>query len=190
MQWRMVRRRCPSRSITAVGDIDQTESPHRGERWEDRLAGVLGDRWARSELTHCYRTPREVMEIASAALAVHGGPSAPLTAVRSATVDPWQIVVEAARLGEVVAQAVAGMAERWPGGTVGVIAPPKLVASIVPGLPEGVWAGTATESKGLEWDAAVVVDPAGIAAGPRGANQLYVALSRCTQELGRIHLVE
>jgi DNA helicase IV len=47
---------------------------------------------------------------------------------------------------------------------------------------------TATEAKGLEWDAALVVDPDGIAAEPRGGNGLYVALTRCTQELGQVVL--
>ncbi|MEV6704882.1 ATP-binding domain-containing protein [Micromonospora wenchangensis] len=47
---------------------------------------------------------------------------------------------------------------------------------------------TAVQAKGLEWDAALLVDPQGIAAGPRGWNGLYVALTRCTQELGQLVL--
>lgn len=46
----------------------------------------------------------------------------------------------------------------------------------------------ATQAKGLEWDAALVVDPEGIVAEPRGWNGLYVALARCTQELGRVEI--
>lgn len=46
----------------------------------------------------------------------------------------------------------------------------------------------ATQAKGLEWDAALVVDPDGIVAEPRGWNGLYVALTRCTQELGRVEI--
>ena len=45
-----------------------------------------------------------------------------------------------------------------------------------------------TDAKGLEFDAVVVVDPAGILAeSPRGASDLYVALTRATQRLGVVH---
>ncbi|MET8251184.1 ATP-binding domain-containing protein [Micromonospora sp. NPDC005197] len=49
---------------------------------------------------------------------------------------------------------------------------------------------TATQSKGLEWDATLLIDPQGIAAEPRGWNGLYVALTRCTQELGQLILTQ
>jgi DNA helicase IV len=44
------------------------------------------------------------------------------------------------------------------------------------------------ETKGLEFDAVLVVDPQRILAnGPRGAAELYVALTRATQRLGVLH---
>ena len=47
---------------------------------------------------------------------------------------------------------------------------------------------TVGEAKGLEFDAVVVVDPAAmLAAGPHGANDLYVALTRTTNRLGVVH---
>ena len=36
--------------------------------------------------------------------------------------------------------------------------------------------------------ATLLVDPDGLAAEPRGWNGLYVALTRCTQELGRVEI--
>jgi DNA helicase IV len=51
-------------------------------------------------------------------------------------------------------------------------------------------AGTVTpaQTKGLEYDAVLVVDPETILAdGPRGAAELYVALTRATQRLGVLH---
>ncbi|QHC00530.1 ATP-binding domain-containing protein [Epidermidibacterium keratini] len=42
---------------------------------------------------------------------------------------------------------------------------------------------SASGAKGLEFDAVVLVEPALVAAGPRGWNTLYVALTRCTQQL-------
>ena len=45
-----------------------------------------------------------------------------------------------------------------------------------------------TDAKGLEFDSVLVVDPAGILAeSPRGASDLYVALTRATQRLGVVH---
>jgi DNA helicase IV len=43
-------------------------------------------------------------------------------------------------------------------------------------------------AKGLEFDAVVVVEPAAVLAeSPRGANDLYVALTRATQRLTVVH---
>ena len=54
-----------------------------------------------------------------------------------------------------------------------------------PGVPGTV---AASETKGLEFDAVLVVEPERIlAAGPRGAAELYVALTRATQRLGVLH---
>ncbi|WP_433797335.1 hypothetical protein [Actinoplanes sp. CA-252034] len=182
MQWRMVLRRCPSRSITAVGDIDQAEAPHRHTSWAQAVGAVLGDRWTAARLSVCYRTPREVMGLTGPVLARAGSHNEPPTAVRSSGAEPWRLTVTEADLLSTVQRAVTGLAQRW---TVGVVAPATRIAALrtvvgdVPVL-------TATQAKGLEWDATLVVDPDGIAAGPRGWNGLYVALTRCTQELGQV----
>jgi DNA helicase IV len=43
-------------------------------------------------------------------------------------------------------------------------------------------------AKGLEFDAVVLVEPAEVLAeSPRGANDLYVALTRATQRLTVVH---
>lgn len=183
MQWQMVLRRCPTRSITAVGDIDQAEASHRHTSWAQAVQSSFGDRWSAAELTICYRTPREVMELTTPVLRKAGSHNAPPRAVRSSGVIPWQRMVDAAELTDAVGQAVKELQERWAGGTVGVVAPvsrvPGLLSLQVPVL-------SATQAKGLEWDATLVVDPDGIAAEPRGWNGLYVALTRCTQELGQL----
>jgi superfamily I DNA/RNA helicase len=49
----------------------------------------------------------------------------------------------------------------------------------------------ASLTKGLEFDAVLVVVPERIIAdGPRGAAELYVALTRATQRLGVLHHAE
>jgi DNA helicase IV len=60
-----------------------------------------------------------------------------------------------------------------------------LGAEADPDLTEPVVVLTVRQAKGLEFDSVLVVDPAGILAeSPRGANDLYVALTRSTRRLG------
>ncbi|MFG1918315.1 HelD family protein [Micromonospora sp. NPDC048898] len=187
MQWQMVVRRCPSRSITAVGDIDQAEAAHRHRSWADAVRAVFGDRWTAAELTICYRTPREVMDLTGPVLRRAGSHNAPPRAVRSSGIAPWELTTTPAELAGAAAQAVRQLRRRWRGGTVGVIAPADRAAGLLAVLSD-VPVLTAAQAKGLEWDATLLVDPQGIAAEPRGWNGLYVALTRCTQELGQLIL--
>ena len=76
-------------------------------------------------------------------------------------------------------------------GTVGVVAPPSLVAEVngvldeaVDGRDERVLVVTALQAKGLEYDGVLVVDPDTIVAESAGGlRSLYVALTRHTQRL-------
>jgi superfamily I DNA/RNA helicase len=62
-------------------------------------------------------------------------------------------------------------------GTSVVIGPPGVPGTVTP-----------SETKGLEFDAVLVVAPERILAdGPRGAAELYVALTRATQRLGVLY---
>ncbi|MFG1840463.1 HelD family protein [Micromonospora sp. NPDC049175] len=187
MQWQMVVRRCPSRSITAVGDIDQAEAAHRHSSWAQAVQAVFGDRWTAAELTICYRTPREVMDLTGPVLTRAGSHNAPPRAVRSSGIAPWELTTTPAELAGAAAQAVRQLRQRWRGGTVGVVAPADRITELLAVLSD-VPVLTAAQAKGLEWDATLLVDPQGIAAEPRGWNGLYVALTRCTQELGQVIL--
>ncbi|MET8310716.1 UvrD-helicase domain-containing protein [Micromonospora sp. NPDC005173] len=189
MQWHMVLRRCPSRSITAVGDIDQAEAAHRHTSWAQAVQAVFGDRWTAAELTICYRTPREVMDLTEPVLTKAGSHNTPPRAVRSSGIAPWELTITSAELADAAAQAARRLQQRWHGGTVGVIAPADRIAELLAVLSD-VPVLTATQSKGLEWDATLLIDPQGIAAEPRGWNGLYVALTRCTQELGQLILTQ
>ncbi|MFI7282550.1 HelD family protein [Micromonospora chersina] len=187
MQWHMVLRRCPSRSITAVGDIDQAEAAHRHASWAQAVQAAFGDRWTAAELTMCYRTPREVMDLTAPVLRKAGSHNTAPRAVRSSTIAPWELTITPAELTDAAVQAVRQLQQRWHGGTVGVIAPTDRIAGLLAVLSD-VPVLTATQSKGLEWDATLLIDPQGIAAEPRGWNRVYVALTRCTQELGQLIL--
>ncbi|WP_325049383.1 HelD family protein [Saccharopolyspora rhizosphaerae] len=87
MQWRMLMRRCPSRSMTVVGDLAQTGSAAGARSWEQVLAPHVADRWRLAELTVNYRTPSEVMAATADLLAGTG--LRPPRSVRSSGDEPW-----------------------------------------------------------------------------------------------------
>jgi DNA helicase IV len=69
MAWRLVMRRCPTRSMTIVGDIAQTGDRAGAISWEDALGPFVARRFRLEELTVNYRTPAEIAEVADDVLA-------------------------------------------------------------------------------------------------------------------------
>lgn len=101
------------------------------------------------------------------------------------------VLVPAARVEELGRPIAAAHAED-PGRPVAAVHParrPRPGAARDPDvLAAPVVVLTVAQAKGLEFDSVVVVDPAGILAeSPRGASDLYVALTRATQRLGVVH---
>lgn len=205
MAWRLLLRRCPARSMTLVGDVTQVGSAAGASSWAEALAPHVGDRWRSEELTINYRTPAAVMEVAAAMLAAAGITAPTPESVRVGETPHAQRVAEGdlvALVGIVMAQ-VASLGD----GRMAVIAPAdgpwaagELAHALIQALPAGtVGQGDSAidapvavleprQSKGLEVDIVVVVEPAAIiAASPRGANDLYVALTRPTQRLVVVH---
>jgi DNA helicase IV len=178
MAWRMLMRRCPSRSMTIVGDLAQTSEPAGASAWNTVLEPHVADRWKLNELTVNYRTPAEIMAFANEVLAVHRPGIQPSSSIRSTGVPPWR--AQASAVSDAVAEAVLTM----PGRTA-VIAPRHHLASLA--AIDAVLI-TPAEAKGLEFDSVLVVDPAAIlAASARGHNDLYVAMTRATHRLGILH---
>ncbi len=176
MDWRVLMRRCPARSFTIVGDLAQRRSEAGARSWADAMAPYVKDRWVYRPLTVNYRTPAEIMAVAAAVLAEFAPEITPPVSVRSCGVQPWSKKVTEDELPSAIQQFVAAEAARE--GTSVVIGPP--------GTPGTV---SAALTKGLEFDAVLVVEPDRILAdGPRGAAELYVALTRATQRLGVLHL--
>ncbi|NUS91088.1 MAG: DUF2075 domain-containing protein, partial [Nocardia sp.] len=175
MDWRVLMRRCPGRSFTVVGDLAQRRSAAGARSWDSMLEPYVPGRWVYRSLTVNYRTPAEIMTVAAAVLAEFAPAVEPPESVRACGVRPWARQVTGDELAAAVAEFVNEEAGRE--GTSVVIGPPD-----VPG------ATSASETKGLEFDAVLVVEPERILAdGPRGAAELYVALTRATQRLGVLH---
>ncbi len=175
MDWRALMRRCPSRSFTIVGDLAQRRSAAGATAWGPVLAPYVADRWVYRELTVNYRTPAEIMTVAGALLARFAPYARPPESVRASGAWPWSRRVADGELADAIDDFVRDEAGRE--GTSVVIGPP--------GVPGTV---PASATKGLEFDAVLVVEPARILAeGARGAAELYVALTRATQRLGVLH---
>jgi DNA helicase IV len=175
MDWRVLMRRCPGRSFTVVGDLAQRRSPAGATSWDTMLTPYVPGRWVYRSLTVNYRTPAEIMAVAAAVLAEFAPTVQPPDSVRASGVRPWAKQVTEDELPVAIEEFVRDEAGRE--GTSVVIGPP--------GVPGTV---PASETKGLEFDAVLVVDPDRILAdGPRGAAELYVALTRATQRLGVLH---
>lgn len=176
MDWRVLMRRCPSRSFTVVGDLAQRRSVAGATSWDAVLEPYVPGRWAYRTLTVNYRTPAEIMTVAAALLAEFAPGITPPESVRACGVKPWARQVDEHELPFAIAEFVRDEADRE--GTSVVIGPP--------GVPGTV---PVAETKGLEFDAVLVVEPERIIAdGPRGAAELYVALTRATQRLGVLHV--
>jgi DNA helicase IV len=189
MAWRLLMRRCPSRSMTLVGDVAQTSDLAGASSWQQVLAPYVGTRFRLEELTVNYRNPAELMAVAAGVLAALDPPLTPPRSVRETGEHPWTAPYELGALPDVVKAEREAVGD----GRVAVIVPAAKAAEVRealgakedPDLTEPVVVLTVKQAKGLEFDSVLVVDPAGILAGsPRGTNDLYVALTRSTRRLG------
>ena len=172
-QWQMVLARCPSRSLTIVGDRAQARHGFT-EPWGERLQRVGLDRVTLASLSINYRTPQEVMAVAEPVIrAVLPDANVPIS-IR----DNGIPVLRGS------ASELDGLLDTWleehGEGIACVIGAPwfrasSRVRSLAPEL-----------AKGLEFDLVVLVDPDSFGTGitgVTGAVDRYVAMTRATQQL-------
>ncbi|MCK1798215.1 AAA family ATPase [Streptomyces sp. XM4193] len=169
-QWQMLLQRCPSGSLTVVGDRAQAR---RGftESWQERLGRVGLDRVRQTSLTINYRTPKEIMAEAEPVIrAALPDANVPVSVraggvpVRHGTVDELHTIVS------------NWLAEHEE-GTACVIGDPTH-----PDSPR-VRSLTPESAKGLEFDLVVLVAPERFGPGTEGAVDRYVAMTRATHHL-------
>ncbi|WP_051772301.1 HelD family protein [Saccharothrix sp. NRRL B-16314] len=192
MAWRMVLRRCPTRSMTVVGDPAQTGNPAGTSSWERVLRPHVQDRWQLARLTVNYRTPAEIMAATADLLAAHHPGTPPPRSVRSTGEPPWRVGTARADL----ITTTAALAAAHTDGQLAIIAPSAHIEPLAaalslatpPDLTGKVVLLTPDQAKGLEFDSVLIVDPAEIlGTAPLGHNDLYVAMTRATQRLGIVH---
>ena len=183
-QWQMLLRRCPSRSLTIVGDRAQAR---RGfaESWQERLTRIGLDQITLASLSINYRTPEEVMAEAEPVIrAVLPDANVPIS-IRRGGVPV--VHGPASRLGSILD---AWLAEHADGIACVIGAGDATVRALLQDQPR-VRSLTPELSKGLEFDLVVLLDaepagavPAGAAAASiEAAVDRYVAMTRATQRL-------
>ncbi|HEY8545577.1 MAG TPA: ATP-binding domain-containing protein, partial [Acidimicrobiales bacterium] len=189
------------------GDIAQATGVWAHRDWDDILEHLPRKRPSqRAELSIGYRIPGPTMDLAAKVLAEAAPNLRPPDSVRTEGDEPRLIAVGAGELAARVAEVAAEERDVDDPGSVAVIAPSTLVEDVAAALDAaGVEFGRAARNgleqrvtlvpvslvKGLELDAAVVVEPAAIVEEEaQGMRALYVALTRATKRLAVVHARE
>lgn len=210
MQWRMVGRRGRTASWTIVGDPAQSSWPIPAESAAARAEALEGKVSHEFHLSTNYRNSAEIYEFA-AAYAQRVGLDADLPDAVRRTGTPPREITAPADLEAAVREAVLEAAGRVA-GTVGVVVPvarrsevngwlaswPEVAddargaraavdSTVAPSGEDRVVVLTGLDTKGLEFDAIVVVHPQEIEdESATGRATLYVVLTRATQLLTTI----
>ncbi len=195
MELRALARRCPSRSMTVLGDLAQATAPGAQRSWDDVLEHLGSPGGAEfTELDLGYRVPAPILEFANRLLPIAAPGLTPARSVREVGVAPTVLAVSSADLVGHVTRVAAERAARW--SSVGVIVPDELYGAVGSHLDGTTAAGGLTgttllhpyEAKGLEFDSVVVAEPARVAGDTAaGARLLYIALTRAVQDLTVVH---
>jgi hypothetical protein len=201
MQARAVARRSTNGSMTIVGDMAQSTGMWARDDWHDLLAQLPSLMpQVHRELRYGYRVPRQIFDLAAELLPTAAPSVQAPTTVRDGPAEPSIVPVDPSdRAGAVVAAAMDHVAAAR---TVGIICSPRCQDEIIEWLDEedlpwrpasvdesgpGIVLLTAHEAKGLEFEAAIVVEPGFIVdEDPRGHRLLYMALTRATSYM---HLI-
>jgi len=200
MQLHMVARRSLGGSMTIVGDIAQATSAWAHDSWEsvtEHLPTPKGI--TRHELTVGYRLPGPLMDLAAKVLAKAMPDLKAPVAVRSEGDPPRFVVTDPENFGTALADAVAHERAAIGAGNIAIICATGAADDVSAfldqaGIDHGVAYAGALEKevsvievsmvKGLELDAAIVIEPDSIVEyEPQGLRSLYVAITRATRRL-------
>jgi superfamily I DNA/RNA helicase len=174
-EWQMLLRRCPSRSLTIVGDRAQARHGFT-ESWQERLARVGLVHVELASLSINYRTPEEVMAEAEPVIRAALPDANVPTSIRSS--GSPVVYGSASDLRSVLDSWLSEHAD----GIACVISvhEPDHVTLRAPSRVR--WLSPEL-SKGMEFDLVVLLDPDTFGEGIEGAVDRYVAMTRATQRL-------
>ena len=187
MDWRMLIRRCPSRSFTIVGDVAQTSALAGTRRWDKTMNRLFGEgHWDLNELTINYRNPQEVSDLASRFAQNEGLYISTVNAVRALPDSVSRHVVDDMKaLLTVTSNQAAQLANHFVSadgtGRIAIICPDDLIKPVreavrhrlsslmapseyqrlidQPEWDEQISVCGTEMVKGLEFDAVIVIEP-------------------------------
>ncbi|PRA06542.1 AAA family ATPase [Arthrobacter sp. MYb229] len=169
-QWAMVLRRCPSGSLTIVGDRAQAAGGFT-ETWEQRLAHAGISRCRVASLSVNYRTTEQIMDAAE-------------SAIREQLPDanvPSSIRTDGAAVIYARPERQQDLLRQWqdehPLGVGVVIGDPSFNDT------DRIRALSPEQAKGLEFDLVVLNRPENFDPGISGAVHRYIAMTRATAQL-------
>lgn len=209
MDWHLLLRRCPSRSFTVVGDVNQASQRSSSPlSWETLLGPAKRAAPVMEQLTINYRTPRAVMDLAQKVLAATKHTVVPLQSARDVADSlvftrlqgephanlhepvsgPGNLVPtlretlqsETARLEAEVGSDAGKLAIIVPAAAHSYLAA-TLGLETADVVADQVCCLDPRAAKGLEFDTVILVEPAVIA--DQSAGDLYVAMTRCTKRM-------
>ena len=190
MAWRAIERRAVRKSMTIVGDLQQSSHPAGARDWNDALAWA-GEKLSLFHLNVTYRITDQTVQTAIQQLVEAGGNPPELVSIRSGSPTITIKVAQHEFLG------FLGNALQDQTGRACVIVPDDLLStweeafgvnSIDLGfgpsaIDSRIAVLSAKETKGLEFDIVFVVNPGQIRAqGVRGSD-VFVACTRATHQL-------
>jgi len=174
-EWQMLLLRCPSRSLTIVGDRAQARHGFT-ESWQERLERIGLDSIDLATLRINYRTPEEVMAEAEPVIqAVLPDANVP-TSIRSSGVPVGHGSVSD------LDSILSSWLDEHADGVACVIGMNEIEGGMLPAASR-VRSLTPELSKGLEFDLVVLIHPETFGDGIEGAVDRYVAMTRATQRL-------
>ncbi|WP_297554431.1 AAA family ATPase [uncultured Actinomyces sp.] len=192
LAWNSLLRRCPSRSFTVTGDLDQRSSIDPARSWSDVLGPAMRAYQGEEILTVSYRTPAAILDRANALMDELGTPAHyPLVAARD--VDDAYTTTETdssiQELKTIVETEEHALNERVGSGNgrMAVIASPTSIRRLREtcgwgsSLDERIVLITPAQAKGLEFDTVILWEPNEIITDSPG--DIYVALTRPTYRL-------
>lgn len=186
----MLMRRCPSRSMTIVGDLAQEGPTTTLTTWDEALAPFVGERFERHALTINYRTTAEILEASGPTTLAQIDPAQRLSrSIRHGDAPTAQDVADV-NLESALADLVARLAGDRPDEMIGVVVTPERAPQTALGIAsEKVAVVPAPEARGLEFETVILVGPDGIRGeSSAGLRDLYVAQTRATKRLVTVEI--
>jgi DNA helicase IV len=194
MAWRSVKRRSSRKSMTVVGDLQQSSHPAGPRSWQDVLSWGA-DKMQVHTLTVTYRITRQIAQAATELLTAAGGEAPNLTPIRDGS-PVTRRTLSAKEVPDYIDSVSTSE------GRNAVIVPDDRhseMRQLLRGAHFGfddeaidspVAVLTVQQAKGLEFDCVILIDVAALSTQHAHGADVYVAATRATQTLHLVDIVD